>query len=228
MLDMEEESLKNFTNSVIFLVKLFAGLKDKFLAQKLYDKTSGFIAGYIKLFKSKSDNELVSHNNRFTTSDEIIKRHNIMQHDTMSHNIVFLELKNAIEGLLELLDYLEHYKTVSTTPLLYARRNLLDFKLNLVRLHHQPVHSAPKPKENKPVTPVVKSFQPRNLKESSNKERIFNFIKRSPNSRTKEIISEFSILSERTVKRNLKELASEGLVRKFAKDKGVYYSVVQQ
>ena len=199
---MEEESLKNFTNSIIFLVKLFAGLKDKFLAQKLYDKTSGFIAGYIKLSKSKGDNEAVS------------------------HNLAFVELKNSIDGLLELLDYLEHYKTVSTTPLLYARRNLLDFKLNLVRLHHEPFQPAPKPKENKPTTPAVKSFQPRNLRESSNKERIFNFIKRSPNSRTKEIISEFSILSERTVKRNLKELASEGLVRKFAKDKGVYYSVI--
>ena len=65
-----------------------------------------------------------------------------------------------------------------------------------------------------------------NLKESSNKERIFNFIKRSPNSRTKEIIDEFNILSERTVKRNLKELTTEGLVRKLAKDKGVYYSAI--
>ncbi len=200
---MEEESLKNFTNSVIFLVKLFAGLKDKFLAQKLYDKISGFVAGYIKLFSSRGED------------------------DAVSHNVSFIELKNSIDNLLELLDYLEHAKVVSTTPLLYARRNLLDLKLNIVRLHHQPTQPISKPKENKPVpSPVVKNTQPRNLRESSNKERIFNFIKRSPNSRTKEIIGEFNILSERTVKRNLKELASEGLVRKFAKDKGVYYSVI--
>ena len=56
---MEEESLKNFTNSVIFLVKLFAGLKDKFLAQKLYDKISGFVAGYIKLFNLNFNPELL-------------------------------------------------------------------------------------------------------------------------------------------------------------------------
>lgn len=221
MFYMEEESLKNFSNSVIFLVKLFAGLKDKFLAQKLYDKISGFIAGYIKLFSSRGDS------------------------DAVSHNVSFIELKNSIDNLLEHLEYLEHAKVVSTTPLLYARRNLLDFKLNLVRLHHLSVQSAPKPVENKPaIAPAVKNFHPerdregsqrasvsygiqlRNLRESSNKERIFNFIKRSPNSRTKEIIGEFNILSERTVKRNLKELTTEGLVRKFAKDKGVYYSVI--
>src|SRR3989338_5179896 len=202
---MEEESLKNFTNSIIFLVKLFSGLKDKFLAQKLYDKISGLIAGYIKLFNSKG-----------------------VGAETMSHNMRLKDLLNSVEGLLELLDYLEHSKSALTTPLLYARRNLLDFKLNLVRLRHQSVQLAPKPKENKPAaaTPVFKNIQPRNLKESSNKERIFNFIKRSPNSSTKEIIEEFNLLSERTVKRNLKELTFEGMVRKFAKDNGVYYSVI--
>src|SRR3989338_7189809 len=226
---MEEEHLKNFTNSTIFLVKLFAGLKDKFLAQKLYDKISGFIAGYVRLFNSKgeeAENESMSHNSRFATSDEIAKCHNIVQHASMSHNIVTIEFKNSIDGLLELLDYLEHSKSVSTTPLLYARKNLLNFKLDLIKLHHQTVQPVPKLKENKPAIFVPKNIQPKNLKESSNKEKIFNFIKHSPNSRTKEIIEEFSILSERTVKRNLKELTTEGLVRKWAKDNGVFYSAV--
>lgn len=200
---MEEESLKNFTNSVIFLVKLFAELKDKFLAQKLYDKISGLIAGYIKLFNSKTE-----------------------ENEITSHNVNFVELKNTIDGLLEVLDYLEHSKSISTTPLLYARRNLLDFKLILVRLHHQSTHLKSKPKENKPPVFISKNIQTKNLKESSNKEMIFNFIKHSPNSRTKKIIEEFNILSERTVKRNLKELTTEGLVRKLAKDKGVYYSAI--
>lgn len=200
---MEEESLKNFTNSIIFLVKLFAGLKDKFLAQKLYDKISGLIAGYIKLFNSK------------TEEDEI-----------MSHNVRFIELKNVADSLLELLDYLEHSKFVSTTPLLYARRNLLDFKLNLVRLHHQSTHLKSKPKENKPPVFVSKNIQTKTLKESSNKERIFNFIKHSPNSRTKEIVEEFNILSGRTVKRNLKELINAGLIKRFSKDRAVFYQTI--
>lgn len=200
---MEEDSLKNFTNSVIFLVKLFAGLKDKFLAQKLYDKISGLIAGYIKLFNLKRE------------EDEIT-----------SHNVSFIELKNVADSLLELLDYLEHSKFVSTTPLLYARRNLLDFKLNLVRLHHHSTQLKPKPKENKPPVFVSNNIQTKNLKESSNKERIFNFIKRSPNSRTKEIIEEFNILSERTVKRNLKELINAGLIKRSSKDRAVFYQTI--
>ena len=199
---MEEESLKNLINSVIFLVKLFSGLKDKFLAQKLYDKTSDFIAGYVKLFDSKEENK------------------------TMSHNVKVIELNNSIDNLLELLDYLEHFKLTATAPLLYARKNLLDFKLNLIKFQHQQIQSIPKPKENKPAISVPKNVQPKNLKENSNKDRIFNFIKHSPNSRTKEIIGEFSILSERTVKRNLKELITEGLIRKLTKDSAVYYSIV--
>lgn len=198
---MEEESLKDFINSIIFLVKLFGGLKDKFLAQKLYDKTSGFIAGYIKFSNSKGDN--------------------------VAQYSAFLELKNATNGLLDIIDYLEYSKLVPTTPLLYARRNLLDLKLNLVRSYQQSIPKvAPKPKESKPSFVVSKNIQPRNLKDNSTKERIFNFIKRSPNSRTKEIIEEFNILSERTVKRNLKELITEGLISKLAKDKGVYYSII--
>lgn len=200
---MEEESLKNFINSIVFLVKLFAGLKDKFLAQKLYDKISAFIACYVKLYSLEGD-----------------------EAKSMSHNVCLIELKNTLNGLLELLDYLEHSKSVSTTPLLYARRNLLDFKLNLIKSYREPIQPESKPKENKPSVFVPKNIQPKNLKESSNKERIFNFIKHSPNSRTKDIIGEFNVLSERTVKRNLKELTTEGFVRKWAKDNGVYYSAI--
>jgi Fe2+ or Zn2+ uptake regulation protein len=98
----------------------------------------------------------------------------------------------------------------------------------LIRSHRQIIQSTPKPKEEKPaiISKQIQNIKPKNLRESSNKERIFNFIKHSPNSRTKDIIEEFNILSERTVKRNLKDLATEGLVRKFAKNKGVYYSAI--
>ena len=98
MSHMEEGGLKNFTNSVIFLVKLFAGLKDKFLAQKLYDKISEFVAGYIKLFNSKGGG---------------------VESESTSHNMRLRDLLNSLDGLLELLDYLEHSKLVSATPLLY-------------------------------------------------------------------------------------------------------------
>lgn len=200
---MEEESLKNFINSIIFLVKLFAGSKDKFLSQKLYDKIFEFSANYIKLFSLSGEKS-----------------------EGVSHNMSFISLRNNTDNLLEFLDYLEHSKSVSVSPLLYARRSLLNFKLELIKFHHQLTQPSLRTKEDKPVSFVHRNIKPRKLKDASNKERIFNFIKYSPNSRTKEIIEEFNILSERTVKRNLKELTTEGLIRKLTKDKGVYYSVI--
>ena len=60
-----------------------------------------------------------------------------------------------------------------------------------------------------------------NLTES--KKRILEYIKSYPNTRTKDIIYEFSALSDRTVKRNLTDLIKSGLVRKRVDNKAVYY-----
>ncbi len=199
---MEEKSFKNFANSIISLVKLLVGLKDKFLAQKLYNKTVGLIAGYIGLLNYREGNNSIA-----------------------SHNIKANDLKNIVDGLLDFLELLEYSKYVSPTPLLYARKNLLNFKLDLVRkFYHKPIQTVFKQNENKPTPVTFRKTLQKNHKGNSNKERIFNFIKHSPNSRTKEIVEEFSALSERTVKRNLKELIQEGLVSKEAKNNAVYYS----
>ncbi len=181
---MQEESVKNFINTVIFVARIFPGLKDKFLARKLYDKLSDFIASL------------------------------------MSHNIKQGNPLVAINNLLDLLDYLEHSKTTFPTPLLYARRNLLALKLQLIRTAEKPsVIEREKKEKVSSVIPKIKEETDR----SGNKEKIFNYIKRSPNSRTKDIVYEFSILSERTVKRNLKELVDNGLLKRVSKNKAVYY-----
>ena len=62
------------------------------------------------------------------------------------------------------------------------------------------------------------------LKYDSNKERIFNFIQKTQEVRTKDIMSEFNILSSRTVKRNLKELTDQGFVKKIVEAGAVYYT----
>jgi len=59
---------------------------------------------------------------------------------------------------------------------------------------------------------------------TSNKEQIFNYIKKTPDIRTKEIMSEFSALSGRTVKRSLKELTDEGFLKKRSDGAAVYYT----
>ena len=43
---MVEERTKNFINTVIVVSRIFSGLKDKFLARKLYDKLSDFVVAY--------------------------------------------------------------------------------------------------------------------------------------------------------------------------------------
>ena len=185
---MKEDSPKSFINTVIFVARIFSGLKDKFLARKLYDKLSDFISAY-----------------------SLPPKNNVAQY--------YPQLKIATDALLDVLDYFEHSKTVAATPLSYARRSLFAFKLQLIRVQpERPVAE----KERK----LVSSVEPKVKKEidlGSNKEKIFNYIKRSPNSRTKKIIYEFSVLSERTVKRNLQELVSDGLLKKVSKDNAVYY-----
>ena len=207
---MQEESVKNFINTVIFTAKIFSGLKDKFLARKLYDKLSDFVLAYSDKAKGAGSNVAQSGQQ---------------------------DLLVSVNNLLELLDFLEHSKTIAPTPLLYVRRNLLALKLQSIRTVKKPnIIEKEKPSsqaqvEGKGTSSAVPKINLRpelksKEKETSvggNKEKIFNYIKRSPNSRTKDIIYEFSILSKRTVKRNLKELVDDGLLKKVAKNKAVYY-----
>lgn len=179
---MIEDKTKNFINTVIFVSRIFSGLKDKFLARKLYDKLSDFVSAYVAQSKGG-------------------------------------DIKSATDALIDVLDYLEHSKAASPSPLLYARRSLFAFKLQLTRLPAKPQAPKEEKKEVSPAAPQPK----KEINLAGNKEKILNYVKRSPNSRTKDIIYEFSVLSERTVKRNLKELVSDGLLKKISKDKAVYY-----
>ncbi|PIR42126.1 MAG: hypothetical protein COV30_00015 [Candidatus Yanofskybacteria bacterium CG10_big_fil_rev_8_21_14_0_10_37_15] len=190
---MKEEKVKNFVNTVIFLSRIFSVLNDKFLRRKLYGKLSDFIEGYLE------------------RKDE---------HVAQSVN---MKLNVATDSLLEFLDYIEYGKIITATPLLYARKSLLLFKLNLLRARINP--KITKTKEEKRETVSVARLKPRKeIDLSENKEKILNYIKSSPDSRTKDIVYEFnSVLSERTVKRNLKELVSEGFVKKSSKDRAVFY-----
>lgn len=180
-----EERTKNFINTVIFVSRIFSGLKDKFLARKLYDKLSDFISAYVAQSAGG-------------------------------------DIKVVTDCLLELLDYLEHSKMVAAAPLLYARRSLFAFKLQLIRIQPEQLTVE---KERQAVSPAVPKIK-KEINLSGNKQKILNYIKRSPDSRTKDIIYEFSVLSERTVKRNLKELVNDGLVKKSSKDKAVFYHTV--
>ena len=210
-----EDSVKNFINTVIFVSRIFSGLKDKFLARKLYNKLSDFIAAYIA--------------QRGFSNINVAKSGYIVQHRDVAQYSQ-LDIKVATDSLLDLLDYLEHSKAVVATPLSYARRSLFALKLQLIRIQpkqhivkKERAASRAAPKIN--LRPELRSRE-KEINLSGNKEKILNYIKRSPDSRTKDIIYEFSVLSGRTVKRNLKELVDDGLLKKVSKDKAIYYHTI--
>lgn len=205
---MEEANYKYFINTIVALARLFYLSEDKFLAQKLYKKLSEFAIEYIKFSAQVS---------------------------YVAQSAPGKELLAAINSLIELLEYMEHYKMINPIPLLFARKRLFSIKLDLIKLANKTKAPKPELKENSRKT------APENLNKilstdiqsnnndaelSVNKEKIIHFIKKSPGARTKDIIEEFSVLSARTVKRNLSELTQDGFLRKSIKSKAVFYSVV--
>ncbi|MEX2090596.1 MAG: hypothetical protein WD989_00480, partial [Candidatus Paceibacterota bacterium] len=78
-----EDRTKNFINTVIFVSRIFSGLKDRFLARKLYYKLFDFISAYSE------------------------KQGDVAQSTT--------KLLTAVDSLLDLLDYMEHGKSVAIT-----------------------------------------------------------------------------------------------------------------
>lgn len=57
-------------------------------------------------------------------------------------------------------------------------------------------------------------------------KNILEFVRREPDCRTKDVIDQFSDLSQRTIKRGLKELNEEGKIIKRSDGGAVYYSAV--
>lgn len=203
----QDRRYSKFIDAVIFLVKIFEGLEDRFMAEKLYTKLNSFMVDYINFFQFWDGEQRVG----------------VAQYSKLK------EVVNSIEGTLDLLDYLEHAKLLQDTPLLYSRRNLLNVKLELLSFYPKSDHHSDSQKEETvgdvvATTAETSKVISKSLRENSNKEKIFNFIKRSSAARTKDIIEEFSILSQRTVKRNLKELIQDGLLAKQVKSNAVYYS----
>ncbi len=208
---MEREGTLKFTNSIILLSKLLTKIEDRFLAQKLHTKILDMVLAFIEY-------KTVQH------SGDVAQYHR-------------KDLLNSVNNVVDYVENLIHLKKADATPLLSTQRNLLKFKLHIfqqtkterpavgrVSDSHLTSDVAPTPNVVN-SKPSVKTKPDRStLKPDSNKERIFNFIRKSPQVRTKEVVSEFSALSGRTVKRNLKELIDEGFLKRKTDGEAVHYS----
>ena len=213
MCGMEREDILKFTNSIVLLSKLLTKVEDKFLREKLYGKMSDMVSAFVEQRTGPS---------------------------LASHNVASKDLLNSINNILDYLEYLAHISKNDTTPLLLAQRNLLKFKLHILKRNKYKEVSrtsdvsrltsdvAPTPDVvNSAILiskPSVRTKPARLvLKSNSSKEQIFNYIKKTPEVRTKDVMSEFNALSGRTVKRSLKELTDEGFLKKRSDGIAVYY-----
>ncbi len=130
-------------------------------------------------------------------------------------------LKNG-SNLIEEVLYLGHGDKIS---LLIAQelvlRSLRDalFAARVAAVDSQktePIVTRKKPAEIKPIV------QPKD--QGLSRQKILEFVRRVSECRARDVIEEFSALSERTVKRGLKELSEEGLIVKKSENRAVYYS----
>lgn len=129
-----------------------------------------------------------------------------------------------VNGILEFVEELKYLKIGQPTPLAITHDRILRYKLSILKKHAaNPVKTQTIKAESK--RDAVSSAQSAgNL--NQNAEKIFSFVRTRQCVRTKEIVHQFSALSERTVKRSLKELTRQGLLKKESANRAMYYSAV--
>lgn len=146
---------------------------------------------------------------------------------------VLLERQLAsIDSLRDVLKEFQYLKIVKNDLLLLQTElSILDIKLEICKKKKVPisddnieVNSSPyKQKLKQENIKIIKTVPKKTNKLASSKKKILDFIKSYPNTRAKDIVYEFNALSGRTVKRNLTDLLSAGLVKKRIDNKAVYY-----
>ncbi|OGN33901.1 MAG: hypothetical protein A3I39_01405 [Candidatus Yanofskybacteria bacterium RIFCSPLOWO2_02_FULL_47_9b] len=127
----------------------------------------------------------------------------------------------SVESLLELLAQLEHLNLGDQLQLLACRELLLKDKLSIIQKIKPTKLAKIKPaKEEKEMIPLPVRFPERTKKANQVREEILKFIQHNHQARTKDIVSQFSAISHRTIHRNLKELVNQGLVVRHSDDGG--------
>lgn len=197
-----EELLNNFIKTLTYLVKLTSHVEDSFFVDKLDTKIEKLAYNFINY--------------------QIVLENNGEQDNLFLH-----KLTTAIDSINELMRDMIYLKLLEPSSLfLEVQKHLLITKLDSIK--NKKLFPSKKIVENKKDTFTVKEISKKIPEKiaplNPSKQKILNFIKSYPDIRTKDIISEFSILSDRTVKRNLTELLKTGVIKKRVDNKATYYS----
>jgi|SRR3989338_7974893 len=205
-----DDTLNNFIKAVVALIKIRSRLRDKFFNKKIGKMIHALMGDYIK----------------FMTAD----REDIIR-DTSKERFI-----DDLDRLTDLLSDLNYLGLLKTSPLfLGANKLLLLLKLQVIKRDNMRKPNLKTGSENIKGT-EIENYKNKNLNRhrpergtkglNPSKQKILEFIKSYPNTRTKDIINEFNALSDRTVKRSLTELMQIGLLKKKIENKAVYYSIV--
>jgi len=202
------EKTKHFVDALVLLVKIHGLIRNKFFAYKFENRIHELATDYTILIVEKNS-------------------------DTLEYGILLEKVSGDLDYLLELLQDLCYLQILKNSPtLLETSRVLLLVRLELVKNRNQRT-SKPKTEPETTIKHENKEYREREIrvvkkdrKLNQSQQKILDFIKSYPNTRTKDIIQEFNALSDRTVKRNLTELSRTGLIKKKVDNKAVYYSTV--
>lgn len=199
---MQEKGIADkCVKTVLEFSKISAVLADEFFVSKIRLLLEDLLSAYFELDKDDTDS-------------------NVAQYRVVLFN-------KTLEQLLDILKDLRHFNLVETTPLLYAQKALLELKITTtlkLKKARIPIVQASMEQQAQ----VQNNYSKRNLslaKLTDSQEKILKFVDRTKMVRTKDIIDEFSSLSERTVKRSLKELVGQGRLQKKSENKAVYYLI---
>lgn len=204
-----EDSSANFAEVLISVLKISYTVRDKFFLDKFRNKIKLLVVSYIKFSCVGTEDGVAQYQ---------------LSKDRIRHQI---------DEILELIQYMKYIKILDASLLvLYAQKNLLSLKLEIVRRSgvKQAVKPAVQNRDNivddRPKDSIQAKLRIRkSVKLNESKKKILEYIRSYPESRTKDIIHEFSTFSDRTVKRNLTELLQGGLLKRRIDNKAVYYSV---
>ncbi|MDP2647821.1 MAG: hypothetical protein Q8P35_01055 [Candidatus Yanofskybacteria bacterium] len=195
---MREEYLDFFVSAILSTARLLEGISDIFFSKRLQILLRQLFIRGVGLSQVKEDD--------------------------VAQYIIQQEFLQAIREINRLLEDLLYLNLVRRTPLLVARRSLMRLYLSEIRVRVIP---KTEPKVSQP--PTEQTEMPRAPKHSSdlneNQTKILGFIKKFDRVRARDVIDQFSALSQRTVKRSLKELMKSGLIEKEAEARAVFYSL---
>ena len=199
----------NKSNKLISIIfygsKLTSILEDRFFKRKLYrgliDLTESYISFNVAQSRSKE---------------------------------TYSKFKNCLFDFIEILDYIEHSNNELQSPLLQLKRRAIVLNLLVIK-DFKKQHDAHYQREASKFFDIDKlnfsksaPFEDNSSKRwsTSSKDKILDFIRKTKKTRTRDLIEQFSAFSERTVKRTLKELTDNGILKREEDEKAVYYSIL--